>query len=194
MQALARVRTQAARLRERADTVCPDLMSLLDGALELTDAMRVECAQLQQRCVQLEADLARHDEESRDLLDSLPSALIRTDRAGLIVEANRAAAALLGLSQAKLKSELLLHFTEDRAAFNDLVRQLPYDRQPVLASARIRPRDRAPFAVQITLMRDPRAGDDRWLWQIDRVSAAQMPAGTPIRPALSLARSDRTAS
>jgi PAS domain S-box-containing protein len=194
MQALARVRTNAARLRDRAQSVCPDLLTLLDEAMQLTDTMRIECGELRERRMRLEAELEKYSEESRELIDRLPCALICTDRAGHIVEANRAAAALLGLSQAKLKEELLLHFTEDRAAFTDLVQRLPYDRHPVHASARIRPRDRAPFAAEITLVRDPRMGDDRWLWQLERVSAPRMSAGTPIRRASALSRPERSAS
>ena len=181
MQSLARLRTKAARLRDQAIPACADVLTTLDETLELTDTMLLEAAATHKRNLELEAELNRSAGEIRALLDSLPQPVLQTDCAGQIVEANRAAAALLGVSQARLRNDLLLHFAQDRGAFTDLVRALPRDGQPVHASARFRPRDRAPFEAAITVLRDPRSGDQRWLWLLDRVgvSAAQTPARTP---------------
>jgi PAS domain S-box-containing protein len=187
MQALARVRTKAARLRSRpreADEALP----LLDEALELTDDIRIDCARLQQENAELQRQLRTRDDEIRELIDSLPAALVHTDCSGLIVEANRAASTLLGLSRMSLRNELLMYFSEDRATFAELVRGLPRTSEPVRASTRIRPRDRAPFDATITLLRDPRRGEgeERWLWFFDRVSAGRtllrMPAPRAVGP------------
>ena len=190
MQALARVRTKAARLRHTARPECSDIVEALDETLELTDAIRAKCAELQRCNLRLEAEVHRSVEETRALLDTLPQPIIHTDCAGLIVESNRAAASLLGLSQARLKNELLLHFTQDRAAFTALIRELPRDGAPARASVRIRPRDRAPFDAICTILHDPRSGDPRWLWLIERFSAAQTPARIPPRAADARLRSD----
>ena len=183
MQRLARLRTRAARLRSAASPDAAEVLAALDAALDLTDAMRVECASLQKKNADLEAQVQRRDEEAAALLDTMPYPLVQTDCAGQIFEVNRAGAALLGLSRAKLKDELLLHFSQDRAAFTTLIRELPRDGNALHASARFRPRDRAPFDAAITVLRDPRSSESRWLWYLDRVSAARTSAGTPFRAA-----------
>jgi PAS domain-containing protein len=175
MQALARIRAKAARLRTSVKPEQEEALAILDEALEFADRMRAGCAAIQQRNSQLEARLRQHDAEVHELIDTLPPALICTDVAGLIVDVNRAGAALLGLSQARLKNELLLYFAEDRAGFGDFVRTLPRSSGVAArASARIRPRDRAPFVAEMTVIRDPREGDDQWIWTFERVSGARM--------------------
>jgi PAS domain-containing protein len=190
MQALARLRANAARLRATSGRACADVMATLDVALELTETIRVEYAALQKRSLQLEAQAARSQGEMRTLIDSLPQPIVETDCSGRSVDVNRAAVALLGVSAARLKDELLLHFSQDRGAFTDMVRNLPRDGQPVRAAARFRPRDRAPFDAAITILRDPRSGDDRWLWLFDRLSAAQTPTRTPVPAAVAPSPSD----
>jgi PAS domain-containing protein len=172
MRALARVRTKAAKLRggRAGDS---DACALLDETLELTDAMRVECAGLQQQILDLQGRLQMREREVQELIDRLPAALVLTDGAGIIADANHAATTMFGLGRAGLKHELLLHFAEDRPGFADLLRRLPHGGEPIRAIARIRPRNRAPFDADITLLKDPREAGARWLWFFDRVSALQ---------------------
>lgn len=190
MQALARVRTKAARLRSAARPECVDIVQALDETLELADAIRIECAELQRRTLELEAEARLAADGMRALLDRLPHPIVQTDCAGQILDSNRAAASLFGLSQAKLKDELLMHFTQDRGAFSTLIRELPRGAEPVRATARIRPRDRAPFNAGFTILQDPRSGDRRWVWVIERFSAAQTPARTPSVAAAARSPSD----
>jgi len=194
MQALARVRTRAARLRGAARADAADVLEALDEALELADAMRVECAVLQQRNAELELSAIRAERETDALLDSLPSAVVLTDCAGHVIGANRAASALLGVSQAKLRNELLLHFAEDRGGFTSIVRGLPRDGRPLHAAARLRPRDRAPFEAAITVVGDPRSSDQRWMWVLERTSAERMKEGTLRRARAAPAPSDPCAT
>src|SRR5437773_1968881 len=88
MRALAIVRSRAARFREQpaSSPQGGEAMALLNDALELADLLRIECADLQQKNVRLQQRLER-------LLNVLPYAVVATDGAGTIVEANRAAAA-----------------------------------------------------------------------------------------------------
>lgn len=190
MQALARLRARTARLRGSARPETAELFVLLDQALDLTDALRAECAAYQKRMLEAEAEARRARDEASTLIDSLPAALVETDLAGRIVAVNRAAAALLGVSQAKLANDLLLHFTEDRGAFMHLVRELPRDTRPVWVSARLRPRDRAPFDATISVIRDPRSDEPRWMWTIEKISAPQSGARTPFAVAAQAGSSD----
>jgi PAS domain S-box-containing protein len=173
MQALARTRARAARLRAAARPDSDQVFAVLDDTLTLTDTIRAELAHQQQRSVDLAADAERARQDACALIDALPSALVQTDVGGRIVDVNRAAAALLGMSQAKLTNELLLHFAEDRAAFMDFVRELPRDGRTVSVTAQLRPRDRAPFHAGLTVIRDVRAGAPRWMWTIERISAVR---------------------
>jgi PAS domain-containing protein len=190
MQAMARLRTKAARLRGGVRPQCEDVLQTLDDALALADGVRGELATVQSRNTALQNEIDRYARETRELIGSLPHPIVQTDCAGQVLEANPAAAALLGLSQAKLKDELLLHFAEDRAAFATLVRELPRSQHAVQASARFRPRDRAPFQASLTVFRDPRSTDQRWVWCLDRVSAARTPARTPSPAAYAASRSE----
>jgi PAS domain S-box-containing protein len=179
MQALARLRSKAARLRAAAKAEPEVLLQALDEALALTDAIRTQSAMVQARNAELEAEAQRRDDEMRALLDALPYPIVYTDCAGQIMDVNPAAAALLGMSRTRLKNELLLHFVEDRAGFTDVIRALPRNGAALRATARVRPRDRAPFDAGVTVLRDPRASEQRWLWLLERVSVAQTSAGTP---------------
>ena len=181
MHALARLRGQMTRLRARTEARPADALDLAELALALVDDVRQECAALQQRCAEAERQLTNSEAETRTLLDLTPMALVTTDCGGMIVDVNRAAAQLLGRSAPKLRNELLLHFFDDRAAFAALLRTLPTVLDPQRSRLRLRPRERAPFIAEITLARDPRSGDDRWLWFLVRVSEAPGAVRTTVR-------------
>src|SRR5438045_4085472 len=101
MRELARLRAQAATLRA-APSTSSDAMTLIDDALRLVELMRIACAETQQRCADLERSLAVHDQGTRTLLDAFPQPIVTTDAAGVILDANHAAAKALARSRAKL--------------------------------------------------------------------------------------------
>lgn len=162
MRELARVRAQAAKLRRRP--AADEAVELLEDVLLLVDALRIECAGLQQRCSELEADRRRSDEGMQKLLDALPGPIVTTDACGTILDANRAACLLLARSRAKLTNDLLLHFAEDREQFTSVIRELPLVESHQLPHARFRPKDRAPVDTAVTVVRDPRIESPQWLW------------------------------
>jgi PAS domain S-box-containing protein len=167
MQALARLRARAVRLRGRPSDGA-DALEVLDEALELTDSIRDDCARLQQRCAELEHRIRAQESAFTTLLERLPLSLVSTDGSGRIVHANRAAAKLLGRSAPHLRETLLLHFFEDREAFWSLVQRLPSERDPVEIPMRFRPRERAAFDAVVTVAEDPRCTEPRWVWCIER--------------------------
>ena len=167
MQALARLRARAVRLRGRSSDAA-DALEVLDDALELTDTIRDDCARLQQRCSELEQRLRDQESACTTLLERLPLSVVSTDGSGRIVHANRAAAKLLGRSAPHLRETLLLHFFEDREAFSSLVQRLRSERDPVEIPMRLRPRERAPFDAVVTVAEDPRSMEPRWVWCIER--------------------------
>lgn len=166
MRELARVRAQAARLGRAPGARQNDALPLLDDALQLLDMLRADCAALQQRCTALERRVDAHETGVRRLLDALPQALVTTDDAGRIVDANRSACLLLARSRGKLAEDLLLHFVEDREGFRSLVRKLPNATGPLTVRTRLRPSEHAPFDAGLTILRDPRSDTPQWLWLI----------------------------
>jgi PAS domain-containing protein len=174
MQALARVRARAARLRGRPlAEIAETAVDALNEALELTDSLREECARLQRRCTELEQRAREQQAASIALLDRLPSALVSTDRAGMIVHANRSAAKLLGRSAPHLRDTLLLHFFEDREAFSSLLQRLPEQREVFARPMRFRPRERAAIDTLVTVIEDPRGSETSWVWCIERTPPRQ---------------------
>jgi PAS domain S-box-containing protein len=191
MQPLAKLRARIARLRENEEGAAADALELAEEALALTDVLRAECAAMHERALSVEAELRARDGQVRRLLDLVPLALVITDGAGNIVDVNRAAALLLGRSRTGLCDELFMHFFDDRAAFADLIRRLPDGDAAVRVALRVRPRERAPFDAQITLVRDPRGNDGQWLWYLSpanvlktsrRMSAQPSAAPPPSHP------------
>jgi PAS domain-containing protein len=168
MRALAILRSRAARFREQAASSPQggEAIALLNDALELADLLRIECADLQQKNVTLQQRLER-------LLNVLPHAVVATDGAGTIVEANRAAAALLARSALHLRGEPLMYLTEDREDFSALIRRFS-ESESLNARLRLRPYNRAPFDATITIVPDPDDSGNR-LWFLNRVAKAAVP-------------------
>jgi len=150
-----------------------DALEVLTDSLELTDAIRADCARLQQRCTELERELRGRHAAVQQLLDQLPVAVIDTDATGRILHVNAAAARLLGRSAANLRDGLLLHFFEDREAFSSLTRRLREATKPVQVTMRFRPLERAPFEAVVTVTADPRADEPRWAWCLERAGVRQ---------------------
>src|SRR4029079_18659442 len=96
MQALARLRARAVRLRGRPCPDSRDALEVLDDALELNDTIRDDCARLQQPCTELERRVRDQESAFTALLERLPLALVSTDGSGRIVRANPHAPKILG--------------------------------------------------------------------------------------------------
>jgi PAS domain-containing protein len=168
MRELARIRAEAGKLPSAKGGGEDPTVTLLDDALRLLETMRSECAALQQRCTELESRLAARVDAAHRLHDAMPQPIITTDSTGVILDANRAACAALARSRPKLVNDLLLHFVEDRVAFSGVVRELARATAPIVARARFRPPDRAPFGATVTVLRDPRVDPAEWLWLLSR--------------------------
>ena len=182
MHTLARLRGQMISMRANSATTASDALDLADEALQLIDTMRVELAALEQRRLALQAEIGHHERESQAMLQVIPVAIVGTDAQGRIVQANRAAADLLGRSAPRLKDELLLHFFDDRTAFTELVQALAPAGGAERAALTLRPRERAPFEAEITIVPDPRQGEASWLWFLGRSSDRQTPGRTIVAP------------
>jgi len=182
MHTLARLRSQLVRMRNTTNTAAGDALDLAEETLQLIDTLRAELSASEKRRVTLQAEMGMHAREAQVLLQAVPMAIVVTDPQGRIEDANRAAADLLGRSTARLREELLLHFFDDREAFTRLVQGLPTVPSSERATLKLRPRERAPFDADITLVRDPRQGPTRWLWFVGRSTDRQTRARTIVLP------------
>ena len=167
MRELADVRLQAARLGPPGPTSAG--LDIARRALDLADTIRAAAATAHQRCLALEAELAANEARMEAMFDMVPVAVITTNTHGAIFHANAAACALLARGKPTLKRSPLLHFAEDREAYNAILQQLPSATGPVAAATRLRPGNRAPGHVNLTIVRDV-VDAARWHWFIHPVA------------------------
>jgi PAS domain-containing protein len=167
MRELADVRLQAARLGPVGPSSAG--LDIAHRALDLADTIRAAAATAHQRCLALEAELAASEARMEAMLDMVPVAVITTNSQGAVLYANAAACALLARGKPTLKRSPLLHYAEDRDAFNAIVQQLTSATGPVAAATRLRPCNRAPVNANLTIVRDV-VDAARWHWFIQPVA------------------------
>lgn len=158
------LRQQAKKLCERSH-VAPQTSNLLPLTLEeLTVAveelqvadeeLRQQNEQLMLSQVQLEVERRRY----RELFDFAPDGYLVTDFNGAILEANRAVAHLLNLSDLLLLGKLLISFVDlsERHHFRELITTLLNGAQELEWELTLRPRHRAPITVaaKVVAVRD----------------------------------------
>lgn len=155
----------------------PDDQALLDGCAEIDGILTELDASAEQRAERdkeqdaQQADLSGERWRWQQLFDLAPVAYIVTDRAGLIIEANRTAMSLLALpSPASHRMPLVLRFARtDRPAVQRMLRA---------------PQRNGPGPIMVTLidgadtdfrgaLRCVSVRADRVLWVLDDVSAAE---------------------
>ena len=169
MRDLADVRLQAARLGPSGPSSAG--LDIARRALDLADTIRAAAAAAHQRCMALKAELAASERRMEGMFDMIPIAVITTSTQAAVLHANAAACTLLARGRSTLKRSPLLHYAEDRKAFNALVQQLPAATASVTGSVRLRPCNRAPVDVSLTIVRDV-ADASRWHWFIQPLAPA----------------------
>jgi PAS domain-containing protein len=119
---------------------------------------------------------ARTERQQADyLFDRMLTPCLCANESGRIMRANRAAALLLNVSVRHLVGQPLLHFTQDREEFMDLLRRMRRDRAPLQCDLAIRPRERGTIRAAVTLMPRSPENPSEWLWFLapDRVEPAR---------------------
>ena len=130
--------------------------------------------------------LQRRLDRYRSLFDQAPVAYLITDRSGVVSDANRRAAGLLGDDQGSLIGRPLSRFVgdDDQAGLRDRLRRLdgqgPHTWELRIQPRRGRPR---PVAVAVEALGDGQDGVDgelRWVLQEVEPSAAPPPGRPPV--------------
>jgi PAS domain-containing protein len=166
MRDLAEVRLEAARLSAQPETTTSEALDIARRALDLADTIRKDAAAMHQRCLVLERDVDLLERRAESVFDMVPIAVVTTSTAGAVLYANPAACTLLARGKVTLQRDPLMHFAEDREAFAATVGQLSAATAPIDTTLRLRPCNRAPVAVRITIVRDTAdAGRFHWYLQ-----------------------------
>jgi PAS domain-containing protein len=158
-----------ADLQRRAERVADGQKGLVRPALEELSAaleeLKVANEHLERQVVELTAarsEAAAVKMEVDELFDVMPIASLFTDTAGVIQNANTAAAELLSVAQARLSGKPLMLFVMNRQAFFNVLSTLRDGHVRTLtADLMIRPREHRPREVTVTVHR---LEDGRCCW------------------------------
>jgi len=143
-------------------------LAACDSLLRELAAAHLECERLR---VTSSADAATWEQ----LFDVVPCAWLSTDSAGLILDANGAASALLNVSIRHLRGRQLWVYTNNRKVFADLLARLNHGNGPEGATLKLRPRDRRPVEVDVTVTPGPPNQPGVWRWFFGSCGQFQAP-------------------
>jgi PAS domain S-box-containing protein len=106
--------------------VLPQALMELGSASEIVNLATEELCQQNEELIQTRNLLEAERQRYQDLFEFAPDAYLVTDTQGFIVEANRATALLLNISQQYLVGKLIINFVglEDRQSFRNFLNQL----------------------------------------------------------------------
>jgi PAS domain S-box-containing protein len=162
----------------------PEALAELDVALEelsvTGEELRTQTDELASTRLALEAERGRYQE----LFESAPVAYLVTDPTARIREANRAAAALLGVAKGFLTGKPLAVYVDgsDRRGFRSMVNRLRQGEQGRVADWPLRFRRRGGEVLAVAATVQPTLGHDgglvtlRWLLRrLDPEAAADLP-------------------
>jgi len=171
---LSGLRARGAKLR-RPDAAGAPLEVLAAELLETCDSLLQDLAGAHMLCDQLRRDLHAELSNRLHLIEQMPIGCVTTDETSIIQNANQPAAELFNVSAKHLRGRLLLHFSEDRRAFGQLLENLPLAAEGRLdASVSVRPRERGPFTLNAVIV--PANTTDRrsWLWFLTTAAAGRV--------------------
>jgi len=169
LQLSSALRRLAALKRQAGSKAVPDkiLASALEELENALEELRVSHEMLLEsrtRMDTLQQELRQQYERYWQLFDDMPEAYVLTKPDSTILEVNKAAAELLNVSQRFLVGKTLSVFVcEDRAGFLTETDRAAAQNSPVEMRLRIRPRERHPIDVSVTVRGD--ATQLRWLFR-----------------------------
>jgi PAS domain S-box-containing protein len=124
----------------------------LEKALEEVRVAQEQLIENRAKLETLQEELTQQYEKYWQLFDEMPEAYIVTRVDTTIVEANQAAAALLNVSSRFLVGKTLSVFIcTERTHFLHEAAQAAATTEPVMLTARMRPRERAPIDVAVKI-------------------------------------------
>jgi PAS domain S-box-containing protein len=165
---LASAQQRLSTLQRRAAAE-PGQSKLLPRALKEAETLLEELRGAQEQLVEfrrrldeVQTELARQCDKYAELFDEMSDPYLVTKLDSSIIEANRAAAELLNLSQRFLIGKPLSVFVcQDRSGLLNLLESMRDQTSATTLPFRLRPRERAPVDVFATIRAD--GGSIRWV-------------------------------
>jgi PAS domain-containing protein len=170
---LTQLRGKALRLRGRPESRADH--EVIEAALAACDSLLRELAAAHLECERLRVSGSADTAAWERLFDIVPCAWLSTDSAGLILDANELASALLNVSIRHLRGRQLWVYTNNRKVFADLLARLNHGQGPEEATLKLRPRDRRPVDVDVIVMPGPPNQPGVWRWFIGPCGQFQTP-------------------
>jgi PAS domain-containing protein len=161
---LGHLRTRVVRLKRQPGVPDGPVDATLEEAIGLCTQLLQDLAGAEmeiQRCL---ADVRTERQQADYLFDRMLVPSLHADDQGRIIRANRAAALLLNVSARHLVGQPLLHFTQDREGFMDLLHRMRREPTPFQCELTIRPRERSTLHAGVTLMPRSPGNTAEWLW------------------------------
>ena len=181
-QQLRLIYNRTAQLYQRSSATTWDEPELLADsltelriALEELQVAEEELLQQNQELAIAHTQLEVERQRYHDLFEFAPDGYLVTNTAGIIQEANRAAAKLLNVSQEKLIGKPLINYIPyaERKSFRANLNQLHHSDGMQEWEIRVSPRDSAAFDAAMTLstVRDWQGKPAGWRWLLRNITA-----------------------
>jgi PAS domain-containing protein len=176
---LSALRVRSGKLRRPSPASSTPIEDLLEESLETCRGLLQDLAGAHLLCDQLRREAHAEAVNRQYLLEQMPVACVTTDEASAIQNANQPAAELFNISTKHLRGRLFLHFSADRAAFAQLLQNLPLAGGRIEASVAVRPRERGPFTLNAMIVPETSAGQTSWLWFLKPVTDGSVALSGP---------------
>lgn len=164
------------------DSFVPSLLKELGTSSEELQVAGEELLHQTETLISLRQQLEAERQSYKDLFEFMPQAYLVTDAHGKILQANRAAATLLGVEQSRLQDKLLVNFipVEKRSAFRSNLKQLQECNWVQQNKLRLQARQGESFKASVTIAPVRNSSGElvslRWvLYDITRVELTQLP-------------------
>lgn len=136
----------------QSSTLLSRALHELERALEEVRVAQEQLLENRGRLEEVQAELAQQYEKYWQLFDDMPQPYVVTGADSTIAEANKSAAELLNVSQRFLIGKPLSVFIcQDRGRFLEEAARAVTDPAPIELSVKLRPRERAPIDVAVTV-------------------------------------------
>jgi PAS domain S-box-containing protein len=164
------------------DSFVPSLLKELGTSSEELQVAGEELLHQTETLISLRQQLEAERQSYKDLFEFMPQAYLVTDAQGKILQANRAAATLLGVEQSRLQDKLLVSFipVEKRSAFRSNLNQLQKSNWVQQNKLRLQAHQGESFKASVTVAPVRNSSGElvslRWvLYDITRVELTQLP-------------------
>ena len=159
---IGQLRQRASKVRRGSASPLDDF--LVEDLIEACTSLLFEVAGSDHIIHELRSALRNERDVARQLFRALTIPWVCTDKTGRILDVNAAGATMLNVSIRHLVTRELLHFSDNRQSFEDLLRALDQQPDGIKTTLTLRPRERATILSQVTVVPHRVDGTTRHFW------------------------------